>query len=193
MRDAAAYWAATLMAACFTSTLLASTASASAPMLAKGDVGNTSYVSLPFQKQVYDLCFNCSPNLAPAELFFEANPKSPFNDKARMAQTREDAVGKEKAGIVPSAGIQRWEATFAASFPKGTFTGEPDWVDEDRNKGFAQMPEFVAWRDWIAVSMRRLGAGDTVLPLRPDDAGIDALGRIARQIELMAGAMQRIR
>jgi hypothetical protein len=49
------------------------------------------------------------------------------------------------------------------------------------------------WRDWIAVSMRRLGAGDTVLPLRPDDAGIDALGRIARQIELMAGAMQRIR
>ena len=119
-------------------------------MSAKGDVGNTSYVSLPFQKQVYDLCFNCSPNLAPAELFFEANPKSPFSDKAKMAQTREDAAGKEKAGIVPSAGIQRWEATFAASFPKGTFVGEPDWVDEDRNKGFAQMPEFVAWRDWIA-------------------------------------------
>jgi hypothetical protein len=49
------------------------------------------------------------------------------------------------------------------------------------------------WRDWIAVSMRRLAAGETVLPLRPDDAGIDALGRIARQIELMAGAVQRIR
>jgi hypothetical protein len=41
--------------------------------------------------------------------------------------------------------------------------------------------------------MRRLAAGETVLPLRPDDAGIDALGRIARQIELMAGAVQRIR
>lgn len=119
-------------------------------MSAAGDVGNTSYTSLPFQKQVYDLCFNCSPNLAPAELFFEANPKSPFNDRSKMAQTREDVAGKEDAGIVPSAGIQRWEATFAASFPKGTFAGEPDWVEEDRGKGFAQMPEFAAWRDWIA-------------------------------------------
>jgi len=124
---------------------------AAEPVSAAGDVGNTSYVSLPFQKEVYDLCFNCSPNLAPAELFFEANPKSPFNDRGKMAQTREDVAGKEKAGIVPSAGIQRWEATYAASFPKDTFAREPDWVGEDRGKGFAQMPEFVAWRDWIAA------------------------------------------
>src|SRR3569833_2219898 len=126
----AAYWAAACAAAC-----LASTASASEPMSGGGEVGNTSYASLPFQKQVYDLCFNCSPNLAPAELFFEANPKSPFNDRGKMAQTREDVAGKVKACVVPSAGIQRWEATFAASFPKGTFAGEPDWVDDDRGKG----------------------------------------------------------
>src|SRR4051794_31647419 len=113
MAKSAAYWAATA-AVSLASTTLTSAAPASQPMSAGGDVGATSYTTLPFQKEVYDLCFNCSPNLAPAELFFEANPKSPFNDRTKMAQTREDAAGKEKAGIVPSAGIQRWEATFAA-------------------------------------------------------------------------------
>jgi hypothetical protein len=145
MRSPAAYWAVALFAVAGLSA-----ASASEPMSAEGDVGETSYTNLPFQKQVYDLCFNCSPDLEPAELFFQANPKSPFNDSAKMAQTREDATAKEKAGTIPSAGIQRWEATFAASFAKGTFASEPDWVDADRDKGFSHMPEFIAWRDWIA-------------------------------------------
>jgi hypothetical protein len=145
MRSPAAYWAAALFAVAGLSA-----ASASEPMSVEGDVGETSYTALPFQKQVYDLCFNCSPDLEPAELFFQANPKSPFNDATKMAQTHEDTAAKEQAGIIPSAGIQRWEATFAASFAKGTFAGEPDWVDADREKGFAQMPEFIAWRDWIA-------------------------------------------
>src|SRR5690242_17510237 len=105
MCERAAYWAAVLAAACLASTAPGPEALASEPMSTEGDVGATSYTSLPFQKQVYDLCFNCSPNLAPAQLFFEANPKSPFNDRAKMAQTREDVAGKEKAGIVPSAGI----------------------------------------------------------------------------------------
>src|SRR5215469_14617849 len=109
MRDPTAYWAATLLAASLSSTALASE-----PMSAEGDVGRTSYTSLPFQSRVYELCFNCSPNLEPAELFFAANPKSPFGDPAKMAQTRQDVAGKEKAGVVPSAGIQRWEGTFAA-------------------------------------------------------------------------------
>jgi hypothetical protein len=145
MRNPAAYWAAALFAVAGFSV-----AQASEPMSVEGDVGETSYTALPFQKQVYDLCFNCSPDLEPAELFFQANPRSPLNDLAKMAQTREDAVAKEQARIIPSAGIQRWEATFAASFSKGTFAGEPDWVDADREKGFARMPEFIAWRDWIA-------------------------------------------
>jgi hypothetical protein len=143
MRNPAAYW--TIAAVC-----LAATAQAAEPLASNGDVGGTSYTALPFQKQVYDLCFNCSPDLEPAELFFQANPKSPFNDPSKMGQTREDVAAKEKAGIIPSAGIQRWEATYAASFPKGTFVGEPDWVDADRDKGFIQIPEFVAWRGWIA-------------------------------------------
>jgi hypothetical protein len=147
MRNPAAYWVAALFAA---ASLSEATAWASEPMSAEGNVGKTSYTALPFQKQVYDLCFGCSPDLEPAELFFQANPRSPFNDAAKMAQTHEDAAAKEKVGVIPSAGIQRWEATFAASFPKGTFAGEPDWVDADREKGFAQMPDFIAWRDWIA-------------------------------------------
>jgi uncharacterized membrane protein YccC len=49
------------------------------------------------------------------------------------------------------------------------------------------------WRDWIAGSMRRLAAGETDLPSRPAGPETDALGRIARQIELMAGVMQRLR
>jgi uncharacterized membrane protein YccC len=48
------------------------------------------------------------------------------------------------------------------------------------------------WRDWIARSLRLLASGSTALSLRPDDAGSDALARIARQIGLMAGAMQRL-
>jgi uncharacterized membrane protein YccC len=49
------------------------------------------------------------------------------------------------------------------------------------------------WRDWIGDSMRLLASGKTDLPPRPAGAENDALGRIARQIELMSGAMERIR
>ena len=92
MRAPSAYWAA------FLAGLLASQAVASEPKSQQGDVGKTSYTSLPFQSQVYDLCFNCSPELEPAELFLDANPQSPFRDPAKMAQTREDVAGKEKQG-----------------------------------------------------------------------------------------------
>jgi uncharacterized membrane protein YccC len=49
------------------------------------------------------------------------------------------------------------------------------------------------WHDWIGQSMRRLASGDVNLAPRPDGAETDALGRIARQIELMSGAMERLR
>jgi uncharacterized membrane protein YccC len=48
------------------------------------------------------------------------------------------------------------------------------------------------WRDWIAGAMRALASGRTELPPRPDTAAADAPRRIARQIELMAGAMRRL-
>jgi uncharacterized membrane protein YccC len=48
------------------------------------------------------------------------------------------------------------------------------------------------WRDWVGDSMRRLAAGNTALSPRPGSSETYALGRIARQIELMAGAVQRL-
>lgn len=116
-----------------------------------GDVGRTSYATLPFQSQVYSLCWNCSPNLEPAELFFAANSQSPLNSSEGLKATRNSVADLEKAGTVPSAGVQRWESTFAASFPQGTFQGEPDWVTSDRAEGLPNQPEFAAWRDWIVA------------------------------------------
>ncbi|MGD0109409.1 MAG: FUSC family protein [Rhodopila sp.] len=49
------------------------------------------------------------------------------------------------------------------------------------------------WRDWIGTSMRLLASGKTDLPPRPAGKENDALARIARQIELMTGAMERLR
>jgi uncharacterized membrane protein YccC len=49
-----------------------------------------------------------------------------------------------------------------------------------------------AWHDWIGSAMRVLAAGETALPPRPVVAEADSPVRIARQIELMAGAMERL-
>ncbi len=51
----------------------------------------------------------------------------------------------------------------------------------------------VIWRDWIGSTMRLMSDGATELPPRPGGPGNDALTRIARQIELMAGAMGRFK
>jgi uncharacterized membrane protein YccC len=55
------------------------------------------------------------------------------------------------------------------------------------------IPALRLWRDWIATSMRQLGSGQTDLPPRPTGPENDTLARLARQIELMAGAMERLR
>jgi uncharacterized membrane protein YccC len=49
------------------------------------------------------------------------------------------------------------------------------------------------WRDWIGNSMRLLASGQTQLAPRPSGTENAALARIARQIELMSGAMERLR
>jgi uncharacterized membrane protein YccC len=48
------------------------------------------------------------------------------------------------------------------------------------------------WRDWIAGSLRLLADGQAEVPPRPDGGETEALARIARQIELMAGATGRL-
>jgi uncharacterized membrane protein YccC len=52
-----------------------------------------------------------------------------------------------------------------------------------------------AWRDWITASLGGLTDGDGTIPPRPplpkEEALVDPLGRIARQIELLEGALRR--
>jgi len=48
------------------------------------------------------------------------------------------------------------------------------------------------WRDWVAASFQKLASGRTDLTPRPGGMEIDALARIARQIELMSGAIERL-
>jgi len=122
-----------------------------APGLAQ-TVGKTSYVSLPFVSQIYRPCWDCTFNQDPAQLFFSANPDSPFLNDALMAKVRALSAAQSAQGIVPTAGMQRWEDTYEASFPAGTFAGEPAWIQADRAHGkFPSLPEFVAWRDFIAA------------------------------------------
>jgi uncharacterized membrane protein YccC len=49
-----------------------------------------------------------------------------------------------------------------------------------------------AWKQWIGTSMALLADGKTILPPRPSGDSTDTLLRIARQIELMAGAIPRL-
>ena len=113
-------------------------------------VGATSTTTLPFVSQIYRPCWQCTVGLDPRQLFFEANKSSPFRDITLMAQVRALAAKQSAAGIVPTAGMQRWEDTYEASFPAGTFAGEPAWIEADRSAGnFPKLPEFVAWRDYI--------------------------------------------
>ena len=51
----------------------------------------------------------------------------------------------------------------------------------------------LVWRDWVGAATRLLASGSTDLPPRPGGSEHKSLTRIARQIELMAGAMQRLR
>jgi len=118
-------------------------------------VGATSYDSLPFVGQVYRPCWDCTAGLDPMQLFFSANPRSQFSDAALMAQVRRAAAAQSAEGIVPTAGMQRWEDTYVASFPAGTFAGEPAWIEADRARGnFPARPEFVAWRNFITAHPR---------------------------------------
>jgi uncharacterized membrane protein YccC len=50
-------------------------------------------------------------------------------------------------------------------------------------------PVLLAWHDWIGGSMRALAAGNVSISERPALPAGDAVARIARQIELMAGAL----
>jgi uncharacterized membrane protein YccC len=51
--------------------------------------------------------------------------------------------------------------------------------------------ELAAWRDWLKLAFQALAAGTMLPPGQPEHEPGSAMARIARQIELMDGAMRR--
>jgi len=131
----------------------------SSPLDANGNVGLTSYETLPFQSQINTDCGNCSNGLEPASLYFSANPLSIFSifnpagydlNAYEIAGARGNVVGLEQRGIVPSMGLQRWEDTFDASFVVPVSATEPSSFAFDRNVfNLPKQPEYLAWSQFI--------------------------------------------
>ena len=72
------------------------------------------------------------------------------------------------------------------------FAGRLSALQLDPDQVRRMVPSVLAeWRAWVVGAMHTLAAGTTTLPARPATAGSDAIMRIARQIELMAGALAR--
>jgi hypothetical protein len=126
-----------------------------------GNLGRTSYTTLPFANDIYKNCNYCSPYLEPGELYFQDNPSSYFNNPADMQTARGVAAKFESEGILPTTNQQRWEDTYEASFDAvcttgdpycaaTLFPGEPAGIIKDRvGNGFPGDGAFVAWRDFI--------------------------------------------
>ncbi len=88
--------------------------------------------------------------------------------------------GRLDAALVVDAALRRYAGRIAA-LP----------FDRDLAR-IVPPPAMRLWQGWIDDAMRRLAAGETSLPPRPAVPGSDALMRIARQVELMAGALERL-
>jgi uncharacterized membrane protein YccC len=84
-----------------------------------------------------------------------------------------------EAAMVIDAALRRFAGRLTAlPLDPGLATNKPDALK--------------AWGEWITRQMRTLAAGRSDLALRPTMAATDSLLTIARQIELMAGVMQRL-
>jgi len=114
---------------------------------ADGQVGRTSYDTLPFASTIYAQSWGASPGLAPGNLFWQHGTN--FTNPQTMAAARQFANKLTARGIVPASGAQRWEDTYEISQPASQFPGEPSWIADDRNNmGLVNKPEFQAWVQW---------------------------------------------
>ncbi len=112
---------------------------------AEGEVGMTSYTTLPFASSVYAQSWGSSPSLAPGNLFWQSGAN--FTNPTTMLTARRYANNLTAKGIVPASGAQRWEDTYEASLPASQFPGEPSWIAADRQTLIGK-PEFQAWAKW---------------------------------------------
>lgn len=120
------------------------------PFDSQGNVGATNYRTIPFQSSIYGSSWGASVDLTPGMLFILKNQNSFYHNLSNVTAAQIASETLNSAGIVPFGGAQRWEDTYAASFPAGTFPNEPSYVNQDRiNGNFPNLPEFVAWRNFV--------------------------------------------
>jgi hypothetical protein len=114
---------------------------------AAGEVGRTSYASVPFQNDFMMLSWGSSPELAPGELFWKEGPI--FTDPKTMWAAHQAADSIASKGLVPFSGSQRWQDTYEISQPAALFHGEPGWLMNERKAlDLEDKPEFKAWVAW---------------------------------------------
>ena len=103
----------------------------------------TNYQTVPMFNDLFAVPWGASPYLTPGELFWEYGRF--YSDSRNIAAARKATRDVEAAGKVPISGLQRWQDTYAQSFPPGTFPTAPAWI-----KGaYAQDPAFRAWSEWL--------------------------------------------
>jgi uncharacterized membrane protein YccC len=126
-------------------------------------------------------------------------------DAAAVEQARREAglasnnaeASISRALLEPGGGGRdRLEAAMVIDAALRRLAGRLSAIQLDPRLGKALEPaSWRAWRDWIAGNMASLAGGATTLTPRPQPGAAppDAIGRILRQIELMAGALERVR
>ena len=142
------------------------TAAAASTTNAQGQVGLTSYVTLPFFGSVFQLSWGSGAGLDPAQLFWRDG--SHFTNASTMGEARGAAAGWAANGIVPYAQAQRWEDTYEVAQSSSQFPDEPVYADGsdfggDRADGVASGPEFKAWVAWLQARPN--------LPIMASDGG----------------------
>jgi hypothetical protein len=139
---------------------LASQPSICSPTInADGQVGTTSYQSLPFVSGIYAQSWGSSPGLLFNNLFWQVGTN--FTNSNTMAAARQFASGLTSSGVVPASGAQRWEDSYEAARPASLFPGEPGWINNDRwSLNLLNLPEAQAWVNWedIHANLFMVGA-----------------------------------
>jgi len=96
-----------------------------------------------------------------------------------------------------TGGRDRLEAAMVIDAALRRLAGRLSAMQLEPGLGHERAPDvWRAWRHWIVGSLEALATGGTAPPPRPPDApgpGAQSLARIARQIELMAGTIERLR
>src|SRR3569833_2073299 len=114
---------------------------------ADGQVGGTSYKSLPFLSSIYGQSWGSSPGLIFNNLFWQVGKN--FTNSNTMLAARQYADKLTNSGGVPASGAQRGEDTYEAARPAAAFHNEPGWINNDRwSLNLPGSPEAQAWVQW---------------------------------------------